>query len=167
MPMRCQICANPKRSEIERDALGGRPLSVVARNHNCSADSLWRHLRGGHVARPSAEPVTSEQRDKARERRETNDRLKLALKSKLVRQLQVTDDPMDTARLMGRLLEIMDIEDRQDAAASAVGDEGGSEALPPRVVILEPPLFERWRRESQDENRIQVVLPLNNREGLE
>jgi predicted phage gp36 major capsid-like protein len=164
--MKCQICANQKRSEIERDALGGRPLLVVARNHNCSGDALWRHMRN-HLARPSAEPVTSEQRDKARERRETNDRLKMALKSKLIKQLQVTDDPMDTARLMGRLLEIMDIEDRQDAAASAGGTDEGDGELPPRVVILDEPLFQRWRRETQGENRAQVVLPLNHREGLE
>jgi hypothetical protein len=35
------------------------------------------------------------------------------------------------------------------------------------VVILSEELFERWQRESQDEDRYEVVLPLNGMEGLE
>jgi hypothetical protein len=165
---RCQICALPaaKRAVVERELVAGRSLLSIAQAHNISKDSLWRHKQA-HLGRPSP---SAEAVSRGQETRELNDRLKHGLKAKLLRRLNEADAKGDTltfARCARELRQLIEADDRnlEDQGGSIGADAG--DALEPRVVILTPELFERWQRESQRDGRVEVVLPMNDREGVE
>jgi hypothetical protein len=49
MPRACSVCANPRKSEIDRDLLGTEPLLRIAKKWRVAESSLRRH-RDNHLA---------------------------------------------------------------------------------------------------------------------
>jgi hypothetical protein len=56
----CSICIHPKRLEIDRELVKGRPVAALARSFAVSSDSLYRHAQN-HVSRQLAQAYEKQQ----------------------------------------------------------------------------------------------------------
>jgi hypothetical protein len=61
--MDCKPCTHPRRDEIDRNLIHGRPLRAIAAEYGCSLGGLSRHTK--HVREVIRERITGEREERA------------------------------------------------------------------------------------------------------